>query len=99
MDWVVCCLQASQEQAQRDGWEDKWNKYWEDPAPFERFLENRIEQRGEQRPGTQPPPFDTGVFEEADRQIQQHDIESQIQAMDYIAFVVWSNGCKHAGKH
>ena len=85
----VTVLQASLEQARRDGWVEKWNKYWEDPPAFERFLENRMEQCGEPRPGTQPPPFDTGVFEETEKQILQHDTERVLEPMDHIAFLVW----------
>ena len=93
--YVVCCilnvfaLQTSLEQARRDGWLDKWNKYWEDPAVFERFLENRLEQCGEPTKGQMPPPFDAGVFEESQRQILQHDTERHLQPMDHIAFLVW----------
>ena len=93
--YVVCCilnvfaLQTSQEQAQRDGWIEKWNKYWEDPAVFEKFLENRQEQCGDPKPGTLPPPFDVGVFEESQKQILQVETEKHLQPMDHIAFLVW----------
>ena len=93
--YVVCCilnafaLQASQEQARRDGWVEKWNKYWEDLAEFEKLLENRLEQCGDPKPGVRPPAFDVGVFEDSQKQILQVDTEKHLQPMDHIALLVW----------
>ena len=58
--YVVCCilnvfaLQTSQEQARRDGWIEKWNKYWEDPAVFEKFLEATVSDRKSYSEGNWP---------------------------------------------
>ena len=81
--------QTSYDQAVRDGWLAKWNEYWADPDRFETILDSRDEQCGAPQKGVTPPPFDTGIFEEFEKHILQHDVDKQLQPMDHIAFTTW----------